>query len=200
MLLCRPSLALPDATEPASGMLLSKFSHHRIRVDQLDFPAIDLLAAALNLIPPRLRNLNVLLEIETFQESFGNHGTSTRLQLQGLFQNSLCIRFHGVNSSSSPGLQAIPNLVVLVVPHMAHRWLLSLLKLFCGPVAEAVLDFDVLDEVQYFLRELVWELLRFLEDSFGSRHIILPLLGHQSHIQIVYYHLQAFRKQSMGLS
>jgi hypothetical protein len=36
-------------------------------------------------------------------------------------------------------------------------------QLFCEPVAEAVLDFDVFDEIQNFPRQGVREFLNFLE-------------------------------------
>ena len=46
-------IVLPDATGVSSGVLLPKFSHHGIGVNQFDFPTIDLLTTALNLILPR---------------------------------------------------------------------------------------------------------------------------------------------------
>ena len=56
-------------------------------------------------------------------------------------------------SSGLPGLQAIPDLVILVVPHMAHRRFLGPLQFFSESIAEPVLDFDVLDTIQHLLRE-----------------------------------------------
>ena len=46
----------------------------------------------------------------------------------------------------------------------------------------------------------VRKFLDFLENLFSRRHIALPPLGHQGHIQAFYYGLKAFRKQSIGFS
>ena len=83
---------------------------------------------------------------------------------------------------------------------MAHGRFLRLLQFFGMTVSQAMLDFDVLDEIQYFPRQDVRKFLNFLENLFSRRHIVLPLLGHQGHIQAFYYGLKAVRKQSIGFS
>jgi len=100
----------------------------------------------------------------------------------------------------SPGLHAIPDLVVFVIPYVVHRGILRLLQLFCDPVTEAVLDFDVFDEIQNFPRQGVWKFLDFLENLFSRRHIPPPPLDPQGHNQAFYYGLKSFQKQSMGSS
>src|SRR5690349_5046524 len=100
----------------------------------------------------------------------------------------------------SPGLHAIPDLVLFIIPYVAHCRLLRVPQLFCEPVAEAVLDFDVFDEIQNFPRQGVREFLNFLENLFSRRHIVLPPLGHQRRTELFYYGLKAFLKQLMGFS